>query len=165
MISQLKFAALLISLFGVLTVSAHQQKESITRVEFNERTGKLEVMHRFSIHDVEHASRLLFDKSVNVLVSADDRQLFADYAHNTFSIADQTGVALALQPVGHEIEGRFLWVYAEADMPKKLLKLTVYNGALHEIWATQSNLVNVKLGKRIKSATFVRGSRPTVITL
>ena len=32
---------------------AHQDREAITQVLFNPRTGNIEVMHRFLLHDVE----------------------------------------------------------------------------------------------------------------
>ena len=34
---------------------AHQQKIAITTVLFNPRTENIEIMHRFNLHDAEHA--------------------------------------------------------------------------------------------------------------
>ena len=49
---------------GVMVTSAlaHQQRAAITKVLFNKNTGNLEVMHRFFLHDTEHAVQMLFDK-------------------------------------------------------------------------------------------------------
>ena len=51
---------------------AHQQKESVTRVLFNPRTGNIEVMHRFLLHDAEHATRKLFGGDADLLGNAAD---------------------------------------------------------------------------------------------
>lgn len=162
---QTRVVTLVLIALGTLTVAAHEQRTSITRVKLNERTDSLEVMHRYSIHDVEHASRTLFGKPMNVLDSKSDRQQFANYVHRSFSMADQSGGELPLQLIGHEIEGRYLWVYAEVKIPEDLSQLTLYHGALLEVWPTQSNLVNLEVGKKVKSSTFVRGSEPATIVL
>jgi hypothetical protein len=41
---------------------AHQQKAAETTVLFNKKSHKLEVMHRFYLHDTEHAVQHLFNK-------------------------------------------------------------------------------------------------------
>lgn len=138
---------------------AHQQKESITRVLFNERTSNIEVMHRFILHDAEHAMEGLFEKSANLLNSAADRQRFADYVHARFSIRDQDGRVIPLTPVGQEIDGAHLWVYAEAAVPPTLTELSVSHEALRDLWPTQTNLVNVERDGELRSALFNGNSR------
>ena len=34
-----------------LQLSAHEMKSAITKVLFNQRTGNVEIMHRFYVHD------------------------------------------------------------------------------------------------------------------
>ena len=113
-----------------LPVAAHQQKESITRVLFNERTGNIEVMHRFLLHDAEHAMRKLFSKSADLLGKPADRERFAVYVNESFSMLDQDGEKIPLLPVGLEVEGRYLWVYAEAPIPPSITELSVSQPAL-----------------------------------
>lgn len=144
-------------------IAAHQQKESITKVLFNPRTGNIEVMHRFLLHDAEHAGRDLFGKSIDLLSSAEDRDRFETYVHAGFSLADQDGKAIPLSPVGNEIEARFLWVYAEAPIPDDLTALTLSHNALRDLWPEQVNLVNVERNRAVKSATFARGSQEITI--
>jgi hypothetical protein len=137
---------------------AHQQKEAITRVLFNPRTGNIEVMHRFLLHDVEHASEALFGTSADLLKNAEDRDRFEDYVHKRFGLTDQDGTPIALTPVGNEIEGRFLWVYAEAPIPEALSALNIAHSALHDAWSEQTNLVNIERGSDVRSALFQDGS-------
>lgn len=154
-----RLAVLCLTALLVLPALAHQQKESITRVLFNERTGNIEVMHRFILHDAEHAVEGLFSRSADLLGNADDRQQFADYVHARFTLADQHGDAIALTPVGHEIDGAHLWVYAEALVPEGLTALSISHEALRDLWPSQTNLVNVERADSVKSALFDGGRR------
>ncbi len=160
------FRAAVLFLTGLLcfgSLAAHQQKESLTRVLFNERTGNIEVMHRFLLHDAEHASRKLFGGEADLLGSATDRDRFERYVHKRFSLADQDGSAVRLTRVGNEIDGDHLWVYAEAPIPESLSALTLSQDALLDIWPDQVNLVNVERGKTVRSATFKVGSDAATI--
>ena len=148
---------LLTPLLGV-NASAHQQQEAVTQVLFNPRTGNVEVMHRFRLHDAEHASRLLFGADADLLGSQADRERFATYVHERFQLADGSGAALDLTPLGHEIERQFLWVYAEAPIPPELSALRVRHESLFEVWPEQANLVNVERDGQIRSAILQTGA-------
>ena len=159
-----RFSTLLLATLILVTpLPAHQQKESLTRVLFNPRTGNIEVMHRFLLHDAEHASRELFGGEADLLGSAADRDRFESYAHARFSLIDQDGDAITLVSVGNEIDGRYLWVYAEAPIPGGLTALTLSHDALRDVWPEQVNLVNVERDKTVRSATFNRGRREATI--
>ena len=148
---------LLAGLISALPLSAHQQKEAITRVFFNPHSGNIEVMHRFLLHDAEHATRQLFGGDADLLASAAARERFENYVHEQFTLQDQDGTALTLEPVGNEIEGRFLWVYAETPIPDALTALTLSHDALRDLWTDQVNLVNVEREGTVRSATFEEG--------
>ena len=138
-------AVLFVLLFlAVFPAWAHQQKEALTQVLFNPRTGNIEVMHRFLLHDAEHALKTLRNSKADILESEDDREFFADYVNRHFSITDKDDRSLPLKPVGHEIEGRFLWVYAETVIPKTITSLILRHDALRDIWPEQVNLVNIE---------------------
>jgi hypothetical protein len=156
---------LLAALFLAPVVHAHQQKEALTKVLFNPRTGNIEVMHRFLLHDAEHALKTLRNSGANILGSETDRQFFAAYVNERFSIADQDGRSLPLKPVGHEIEGRFLWIYAETAMPGHVSSLTLRHDALRDIWPEQVNLVNVERNGVVKSIAFEGGSTELTVAI
>lgn len=151
------------ALLWAASVTAHQQKEAITRVLFNPRTANIEVMHRFLLHDAEHAVKQLIDADADILESESTRQSFADYVYARFSISDQDGNPINLSPVGHEIEGRFIWVYSEAPIADTLTALTITHDALRDLWPEQRNLVNVEWDGQLKSAHFSDGSREITI--
>ena len=156
---------LLAALLLTTPLSAHQQKEAITRVLFNARTGNVEVMHRFILHDAEHATRALFGKAFDLLSSAEDRDRFEAYVHERFALADQDNVRLPLAPVGNEIEDQFIWVYAECPIPEGLTSLTLSHDALRDLWPAQMNLVNVERGKTLRSALFDGGETEITVNL
>ena len=160
-----RITLLAVLLLAVSQVWSHQQKEAITRVLFNQRTNNIEVMHRFLLHDAEHAVKELRNAKANILDSLDDREYFAAYVHQRFTITDQDGRLLPLKPVGQEIEGRFLWVYAETPIMETIESLTLRHDALRDIWPAQVNLVNVERNGDLRSATFMGGSRELKIDL
>lgn len=144
---------------------AHQNREAITQLLFNQRTGNIEVMHRFLVHDVEHAVKELRGATADILASKQDREFFSAYVHQRFGIIDQQGRQLPLSPLGHEIEGRFLWVYAETPIPGNITALTLRHDALRDIWPRQVNLVNIERNGDVQSATFAGGAREITINL
>ena len=163
--------AALLTLFGLVIsqgtgqVWAHQQKEAITTVLFNTSTGNIEIMHRFLLHDAEHAVKLLRKSPANIIDSADDRVWFAEYVSQRFSLRGGDQDSLPLRLVGQEIEGRFLWVYQETSTPENIAELTISHDALRDIWPGQVNLVNVERGGMIKSVVFTGGVQALVVGL
>jgi hypothetical protein len=155
----------LMALLWAVTLNAHQQKEAITRILFNPRTANIEVMHRFLLHDAEHAVKELLYADADILGSESTRQSFADYVYARFSISDQDGHPIGLTPVGYEIEGRFIWVYEEAPVPDKVTALRITHDALRDLWPEQKNLVNLERDGQLKSAYFSDGSREITIRL
>ena len=99
---------LLLNLLIGSQLLAHQKKEAITRVIFNERTSSIEIIHRFSLHDAGHASKQLFGISMDILKSAFSQKHFADYVINNFTLKFLTGGAAELANVGFEIDGRYI---------------------------------------------------------
>ena len=155
----------LVALLWTVTLNAHQQKEAITRILFNPRTANIEVMHRFLLHDAEHAVKELQDADADILGSESTRQSFADYVYARFSISDQDGHPIGLTPLGYEIEGRFIWVYQETAIPDTVTALRITHDALRDLWPEQKNLVNVEWDGQLKSAYFSDGSREITIRL
>ena len=66
-------------------LQAHQMKTAITKLLFNDRSGQLEVMHRFYLHDAEHAVRQLIDSDADMIGDEQTRAQFAQYVQQQFS--------------------------------------------------------------------------------
>jgi hypothetical protein len=150
---------LLLAAAVALTVAAHahQQKAAVTRVLFNERSGNIEVMHRFRLHDAEHAVREIFGGDADMLSVPRTRDRFAAYVADRFELG-AGGEALALDLLGSEIDGQHLWVYQETPIPATIGTLTMRHDALRDLWPAQSNLVNVQRGGEVRSLRFEGGA-------
>jgi hypothetical protein len=109
------FMAIALSLLAG-NATAHQQKEAYTSIVFNQRSGMLEVQHRFYLHDAEHAAQQVIDKSTDLIGDPVGREAFAYYAISTFSMQDQQQHPLTLTYVGTELQGKYLWVYQETPI-------------------------------------------------
>lgn len=125
-------------------LQAHQMKTAITKLLFNDRSGQLEVMHRFYLHDAEHAVKHLQGKAADIHQQEAVRAEFAAYVSEHFTLT-LNGEALPLQLLGAELDGRHIWVYQEIALPKAELKtLSVRHDALMNIWPAQINVVNLE---------------------
>lgn len=133
---------------------AHQQKLSLTTVLFNPRTENIEIMHRFNLHDAEHAVKALFSKTADILDDPDTQKQFAEYAAERFSLLNNEGESLALKLVGFEIDGKHFWVYFETQQPPALKGLKVKHDALRDLWPTQINTINIEGKGDLKTLTF-----------
>lgn len=124
--------------------SAHQQKEAFTTVLFNDRSGNIEVSHRFYIHDAEHALVELFNANADLMGSEQTQQQFAQYIQNQFRLLDDQKKLLPLGSVGYEVEGKFFWVYQEIQQPQSINAVYVKMAALQDVWPGQINQINVE---------------------
>jgi hypothetical protein len=132
----------------------HQQKAAETTVLFNKNSNKLEVSHRFYLHDTEHAVQTLFDKQADILDSDKTQKQFSHYVAEQFLVYTLTGEKLPLTNVGYEVEGKFFWVYQETAIPENLEGVKLFNGALRELWPTQINMVNIEGKGQVRTLYF-----------
>lgn len=144
----------LLLVFCSFFANAHQQKAAITTVLFNPRTHNIEVMHRFNLHDAEHAVKAILDKSADILDSDKTQREFAEYVAKRFALLDSEGNPIALKQVGYETAGKFFWVYQETEQPPKLEGLKIRHDALRDLWPKQVNTLNVEGMGDIKTLTF-----------
>ncbi|PMG77958.1 hypothetical protein BCU84_09705 [Shewanella sp. 10N.286.51.B7] len=150
---------LFIAVFSFSTNTwAHQQKESYSNVLFNERTGNLEVQHRFYLHDAEHAAKRLFDSNTDLIKEPVSRDAFAYYVQDKFHIADDKQQTIKLNLVGTEVEGKYLWVYQETQINHQTMSsFYIKMESLQELWPSQLNYINVEREKQVKSLRLSAG--------
>lgn len=156
MILRLVLSAVVVclALIGQGASFAHTQKAAIATIEPNARTGMIEIVHRFSQHDAEHAAHLFGATPESIITSKDVQKKFADYIVNSFKLYTLEGDVITLDEIGFEFDNGYIWVYQEAEMLKDVAGLTVEYSALHEIWPDQTNTVNIKLDGGVKTLVF-----------
>lgn len=140
-------------LFSAPHSSAHQQKSAISTVSFNPTTHNIEIIHRFRIHDAEHAVKHIFGKDADIIGSTKTQKQFNDYVNNHFSMFN-SGNALKLTSVGYESDGQFFWVYQETTEPPALENLSIRHNALRDIWESQVNTINIEGKGQLQTMTF-----------
>ncbi|UTW55840.1 DUF6702 family protein [Kordiimonas sp. SCSIO 12610] len=141
------------ALWAPVSLNAHELKTALSTVLFNARTGNIEIVHRFNIHDAEHAVREVFGKGADIISSAETQDTFANYVVERFSLLRDNGDPVGLEYLGFEIEGKFFWVYQEAPS-FEAPQLIMANNALREIWPDQINTVNIEGRGDIQTLTF-----------
>tara|TARA_B100000768_G_C11155723_1_gene322284 strand:- start:203 stop:709 length:507 start_codon:yes stop_codon:yes gene_type:complete len=146
------YIAVLVILSG--SVDAHEQKSSITVVLANKNSGLLEISHRFNIHDAEHALTQLFGGKTDIINDPDTQARFSDYIQGHFSLRISDQLPIGLSYIGHEVDGKFFWVYQEAPLPPSTPQIQVFANALQSVWKRQTNLVNFEGLGSIQSLRF-----------
>ena len=141
-------------LVAASSVHAHQQKAAISTVLFNPRTNNIEIMHRFDLHDAEHAVKEIFGKNADILDSKETQTQFSDYVNQRFYLFTSDKKPMPLKKVGFEADGKFFWVYQETTQPTELTNMIVRNDALRDIWPLQVNTINIEGKGDIKTLTF-----------
>ena len=138
---------------------AHQKKEAVTRVIFNQRTR----LHRSdpplsAPHDAEHARQADFRRQGRTSSAASrPKRTFPKYIMGPF----QNGRTAAGRGIHPENRGATRWKadtsgsIRKPPIPKDIEGLQVIHNALRrDIWPKQVNLVNIERRKKIKSLLF-----------
>ena len=141
-------------LFAAFSLSAHQQKTAISTVLFNPRTENIEIMHRFRVHDAEHAVREILGKDADIIDSKKTQEQFGEYVNQRFSLFGSDEQSLPLKMVGVELDGKFFWVYQETTQPTKMDNMTIRHDALRDLWPEQVNTINVEGKGKLQTLTF-----------
>lgn len=156
----------ILTLLMACQVQAHQMKAAMTKVLFNQRSGNVEIMHRFYVHDAEHALTKILGKQVHLLDDEDSQRMFGRYISAHFDMrisgaADKTldevkEYSALLSYVGQEVDGKFIWVYQEVSIPETVSSLRFRNDALQDHWPEQVNQINVEGLGKVRSLRFDR---------
>lgn len=138
-------------LMSLLSTSfAHQQKEAYISLLFNQRTGSMEVSHRFLLHDAEHGLGLILNGAGDLSIDKATQEKFFDYVQQHFKARTADDIEIVFTPVGYEVEGKYFWVYQETKLPATTA-LKLKHSALHDLWPSQTNHINVEKDGWVKS--------------
>jgi hypothetical protein len=137
----------LVILFNIF----HPFYVSVTEIEQNKKTGKLQVSTRIFYDDLEKALNKRYKTNANILRPANKKQVDAfisAYVKEHLKIkADNKD--MLLKYVGYEIEEEAAWCYFETDKTEPIRSLNIQNNILFEQHESQVNMVHaVVAGKR-----------------
>jgi hypothetical protein len=137
------------------SLSAHEQKKALTDIFYNERSGNLEIAHRFSLHDAEHTLHKATDSKADLASSSEAQVAFAKYVAARFALIFKDKTSLKLALVGQEMERGYLWVYQETRIPDPVdTAFFIENTILQDVVKAQVNTVNVRYRKEVATFEF-----------
>lgn len=129
------------ALLFAVSAPAHRAPGSLTTVEWNEQTGRTEIVHRLHSHDAELGIGELLGQPKLSVLSLEGRATIALYVEERFAILNE-GRRLPLDLVGAELVADYLMVYQE--WPDRLPSaVKVRNDILRDAFPTQVNEVNI----------------------
>jgi hypothetical protein len=144
-----KFSILTFSYFALSSSLsfAHEDRVQFTEISFNERSEKLEIMHRLSIHDIEHYFGLQLENNIFVFESEDDQrrttETLLDHFNLHFLCNDSCNQEIIY--VGSEIDRGYFWVYQETALPRSYRGITITNNIFMDLWQDQVNMLNIEI--------------------
>jgi hypothetical protein len=90
---------------------------------------------------------------------------FSEYIQGQFALRISDQLPIAISYVGHEVDGKFFWVYQEAPLPPSIPQIQVFANALQSVWKRQTNLVNIEGLSSIQSLRFIFNSQWQTVNL
>lgn len=136
----------------------HPFHVSIAEIEFNPKSGKLEIALRVWPEDLEKALNRAAGKEseINLDSTPDLDQKIADYLKSKIQIKDPTGKSCPFTWVGKEIEIKHAWLYFEIETKTEPVKFQFSNSIFFELQDDQVNLFHIKTKDRRATLTFKR---------
>lgn len=145
-------AGVLLLALAATVAHAHRAPGSLTTIEFNESTDKVEVVHRLHSHDAElGVGKVIGDPRLRA-TDLESRAKIALYVEAHFAIR-AGGEILPLELVGAEVAGDYLLVYQERE-GRLPARIAVRDDILRDAFPGQVNQVNVTDGELVRTLAF-----------
>lgn len=143
---------------GMSQAMAHKFFVGSTEIIVNEHTNSIEVIHRFTSHDLEN---MLSDKHQQRIAADSDAYLkmVQVYVEQGFMLKDKDGKDLSLSLIGIEPGVNETFIYQEVEGLKDLKGVTVYHRLLTDYFINQKNRVNYESPSLSGSLLFDNNTR------
>jgi hypothetical protein len=155
------FTAIVFSLF----LAVHPFYVSVCEIEVKEEHKTVQVMQRIFADDLEQSLNKKYNLQLDVLVmkdlSAIDSLLGVYFAQHLWIEAD--GKRIKLRFLGAEAEQDVIWCYLEGQFDRLPAQWLIHNGVLMDEIESQSNIVHLTVGGKIKSLRLSSGKRQGII--
>lgn len=144
--------------YASISAQAHDAPYVLTSLEWNARTGSLEVIHRLHMHQALDAVAI-DEYGSNFAVKNSSLAAVARYVEDRFRVVGAESASIQLTFVGAEVQGDYLFVYQEAVLDDAPYNLRVRNDILADRHADQVNQVNVTLMGKSRTLIFDKSNR------
>lgn len=137
-------------------VSLHPIHLAISHVDFNPKTGSLEITHKIFIDDFEYALQLYDNESFQLgtereLPDAD--RYIKKYIESQFNIK-VNGKKVYGEYVGRESDLEAIWIYQEVKNVGAAQAIELDNQILLDLYDDQKNILHLKYGQQKQSFLF-----------
>lgn len=137
--------------------AAHPAKTVLTTVEWNAGNAAIEVVHRLHPHDAE----IVLSEGGAALDLGDPMQQARLMLYiETHFVLSSGGRQIALDPVGVELRDLDAMVYREAKAARPFAELLVDDRVFRDVFDEQTNLVNIRMGKGVRTLIFAGRDGP-----
>lgn len=144
------------------TVSAHNIHRSMTNIEWNKSDNSLEFILTLHGHELEAMLSYLTGQKLSFLDQKDDpalQEAMQLYVQERVSLKVEDKV-IALDFIGHEVQGQIVTVYMETALAKAPTSFSVNNSVLLDAFDDQVNAIVVHIGDRRQTADVTTRSGP-----
>ncbi|MGM0480773.1 MAG: DUF6702 family protein [Pseudomonadota bacterium] len=162
----MKFKSLLVGLclMALLPgVAAHKYFFGLTEVSLNPSTDTLEVVHQFTLHDIQRAMADQHGRNFRIDGENADARLRRWLVQN-FQLTRSDGQPVKLNWVGFEADFQTIWFYQEAALTSAdFCAWRVNNTLLMDVYSAQVNTVNFVTSDNTRGLTLTpKNHRQTV---
>lgn len=151
-------AGLVISVSSIPAL-AHRLTATTTQIEINSKTGQVDVIHDFHVHDTGTALAAEGVLDTPNLAALKERAQLAIYANKAFTLF-QNDIAVPLKIVGAELVRGSVFSYHQGELSLPLGNLAVRAEMMRKFVENQINNVDVIIDGKVSSLQF-RGSDGT----
>lgn len=135
-------AALVLLLALIPSVSAHRYFFGLTEISVNENTEAVEIIHQYTLHDVQQALKKHLGKDFKIDQSNSEAQI-RDWVNEKFELTDPQGNKVVPNWVGLEADYQKIWIYQELPKRDNLCQWEISNTLLMNSFSAQVNTINV----------------------
>lgn len=141
----------------------HDFHTSLTEINYNAKSGSLELSVRVFTDDLELA---LTNFNKGKLVKVEDPEsivnpLIEQYIRKNLALVSADKEVKFGKFYGKEKEADATWIFLEIFDCKQLKNYTLYNAIMQEMFSDQTNLVNIIYGNQKKTIVFDDKTRIT----
>lgn len=155
-----KVALLLLVLVFSSFKAVHKYYVSVTEIEYNEKTGSLQIISRVFIDDFEDLLKKRYDPEVVLgsnFESPNAKEYIKKYTEQKLEL-NVDGKPVKLNYLGKEYENDMLVLYLEVPQVPQFKKIRVKNTILMDMFEEQKNLIHVAYKNKTKSLILSSGS-------
>lgn len=138
---------------------AHRSKSALTTVEWNSANSAIEVIHRVHPHDAELALAAWQGGAAVDLTDVKQQARLMLYVEEAFRLTLDSRV-LELEPVGVEVAPMDALIYREVRLKAPPEELVVDDRIFRDLFDDQTNLVNIRMGKSVRTLIFAGRDGP-----